>query len=182
MELRCTVKIAFSGTQCVGKTTIVNLLKLNIDAFSKLQHHYFTPSITHELVDMNLPINKGAGDISQILILSNAIRNACNENVISDRCILDVYVYTKYNTGKSVSNDLYNVTYDIYKRLVNSYDVIFYLPPEIDIIDNGIRSVDAEFREELHALFIQECNKLTNIVHLPGNIDEKFDRIKEVLI
>ena len=65
------------------------------------------------------------------------------------------------------------------------YDKIFYLKPEFDIVDDGVRSSSVQFRDEIASIFeryIAEYNlKKHNIVELSGSVEERLEAIKRVI-
>lgn len=182
------MKIAFSGTQCVGKTTTLDLIKRTFkngesDNFPILKNHKFGMSNTKiSTPDYNLPLSEQSTDISQTLILSNFIKDSFTNNLISDRCILDNMVYTElqFNENKC-SSELYNLTKKLYNELINNYDFIFYFPPEIDIIDNGIRSVNEKYRNKLHKIFLRYIDGLNNCFIITGEPKLKVKKISNIV-
>jgi len=182
------MKIAVSGTQCTGKTSTINLIKQSFinnnksEDFPILDHHKFSGSKTHEILDLGLKLNDSADDISQTIMLSNYLKDTIELNLISDRCILDNCVYTahQYQIGKC-SESLFKLTTELYYKLVSKYDYIFYFPPEINIISNGIRSVDHSYRNEIHLKFLDFMDERDNIHIIPGTPTEKYKTIKRIL-
>lgn len=181
------MKVAFSGTQCVGKTTTINLIRnsmiksQNNNDFSYLKDHRFGESKTHPLLKLGLNLNDGADDLAQTIILSNYLQDVVEENYISDRCLLDVLVYTEYQYNHSkCSSELYNLTLRFFNKYIDNYDFIFYLPPEIPIIENGIRSMDGVYRDELHTIFLKYINR-DNIFVVNGKPTYKKYTIDKII-
>lgn len=181
------MKIAVSGTQCVGKTTTLNLIKKSYlgksTDFSLLKEHKIGGSNTQEVLKYNeLGLSEQSSDSAQLIILSNFIKDAYTNNLISDRCILDYIVYTEllYKDSKC-SFELYNLSKKIYNELISKYDLIFYFPPEIDIIDNGIRSVNEQYRNKLHKTFLLYIEELDNVHIIRGNPEFKYIQISNLI-
>lgn len=185
------MKIAFSGTQCVGKTTTLNLIKSTFkedgtsDEFPMLNHHTFGGSKTHELLGLGLNLNKEANDLSQTILLANYLKDVVTPNLISDRCILDNLVYTWYQWYYgNCTTDLYELTSNLCYEYIEKYDYVFYFPPEIPIIGNGIRDEDESYRSKLHNKFIWYINELkdtSNVYTIAGHPNDKVKQIKEIL-
>ena len=185
---------SFTGAQCTGKTTLLkHLYKENGD-----YPFLFIPEVTRLIKrEFNMPINESGDDLTQMLIMTEHVRNIFRDRAdyivrgvhqILDRCALDGIVYSHYLLDKGKIN---RTTYDacdlIYKKLINKYDVIFYTSHEdVELVDDGERSVDNIFREDIIGLFdmYMQYNIIENgprIVHLEGSVKERLKTIKSTL-
>ena len=177
---------SFTGAQCTGKTTLLkHLYKENGD-----YPFVFVPEVTRLIRrEYNMPINESGDDLTQMLIMTEHVRNIFRDRAdhivrgvhqILDRCALDGIVYSHYLLDKGKIN---RATYDacdlIYKKLINKYDVIFYTShKDVELVDDGERSVDNIFREDIIGLFdmYMQYNIIENgprIVHLEGTVKER---------
>ena len=144
-----------------------------------------------------MPINESGDDLTQMLIMTEHVRNIFRDGAdrlvrgvhqIFDRCALDGIVYSHYLLDKGKIN---RATYDacdlIYKKLINKYDVIFYTSHEdVELVDDGERSVDKIFREDIIGLFdmymqYNIIEKGPRVVHLEGIVEERLKNIKSTL-
>ncbi len=179
--------ISFTGAQSTGKTTLLNSIKdLNpyLDSIDEV-----TRRIKREY---NLPINEDGGDITQTMIMSDHIANIFRKydsDVIFDRCALDGVVYTQwlYNKGK-VSKEVLQWAKKIYNTLIDKYDAIFVTSPDdVPLVDDGERSVDIDFREEIIDIFnmyiddIKIYSREVNLFVVEGSVEERMKYIKNVL-
>ena len=185
---------SFTGAQCTGKTTLLkHLYKENGD-----YPFVFIPEVTRLIRrEYNMPINESGDDLTQMLIMTEHVRNIFRDRAdhivrgihqILDRCALDGIVYSHYLLDKGKIN---RATYDacelIYKKLINKYDVIFYTSHEdVELVDDGERSVDKIFREDIIGLFdmYMQYNIIEDgprIVHLEGSVKERLKTIKSTL-
>ena len=179
--------ISFTGAQSTGKTTLLNLIKdLNpyLDSIDEV-----TRRIKREY---NLPINEDGGDITQTMIMSDHIANIFRKydsDVIFDRCALDGVVYTQwlYNKDK-VSKEVLQWAKKIYNTLIDKYDAIFVTSPEdVPLVDDGERSVDIDFREEIIDIFnmyiddIKIYSREVNLFVVEGSVEERMKYIKNIL-
>lgn len=179
--------ISFTGAQSTGKTTLLNSIKdFNpyLDSIDEV-----TRRIKREY---NLPINEDGGDITQTMIMSDHIANIFRKydsDVIFDRCALDGVVYTQwlYNKGK-VSKEVLQWAKKIYNTLIDKYDAIFVTSPEdVPLVDDGERSVDIDFREEIIDIFnmyiddIKIYSREVNLFVVEGSVEERMKYIKNVL-
>ena len=185
---------SFTGAQCTGKTTLLkHLYKENGD-----YPFVFIPEVTRLIRrEYNMPINESGDDLTQMLIMTEHVRNIFRDRAdhivrgihqIFDRCALDGIVYSHYLLDKGKIN---RATYDacdlIYKKLINRYDVIFYTSHEdVELVDDGERSVDKIFREDIIGLFdmYMQYNIIEDgprIVHLEGSVEDRLKTIKSTL-
>ena len=185
---------SFTGAQCTGKTTLLkHLYKENGD-----YPFVFVPEVTRLIRrEYNMPINESGDDLTQMLIMTEHVRNIFRDRAdhivrgvhqILDRCALDGIVYSHYLLDKGKIN---RATYDacdlIYKKLINRYDVIFYTSHEdVELVDDGERSVDKIFREDIIGLFdmymqYNIIEKGPRVVHLEGTVEERLKTIKSTL-
>ena len=186
---------SFTGAQSTGKTTLLEHLKCN-----NLGNHSFEfiPEVTRLVKrEYEVPINEGGDDMTQMLIMTEHIRNIYkgrtdnlirSVNKILDRCALDGIVYSHYLLDKGKIN---RTTYDacdlIYRKLRNEYDVIFYTSPDdVELVDDGERSIDKHFREDIIGLFdmylqYSIIEKGPRVVYLEGSVKERLETIKSTL-
>lgn len=101
-----------------------------------------------------------------------------------DRSFVDFTAYTlAFNKQGKISDTFAAMMqYECEKRLsTNQYDLIFYLPIEFDIVDDGIRSIDKELQRlvdtEIKGLLLNQTNTIT----LSGNIDERLKQISNCI-
>ena len=176
------MKIAFSGPQGTGKTTLLKYLKGDKD----FRYSYkFIDEITRRVQKKGYNINeKGDNfDLTQLLIMNEHLSNLFEGDVIMDRCMLDGIVYTNYLywEGK-VSKWVWEYARELFWRYGEMYDYIFYLTPEFDLEDDGVRSVDQDFRDSIENWFeaIIEQDKIK--VHgLTGSVEERIKQFKEII-
>ena len=174
------MKIAFTGAQSTGKTTLLKELKRD----SKLSLEYdFRDEITRRMQKKGLSINEGGNDITQLLIMNSHIKNSLIDNVIMDRCALDGLVYTDWMYGKNkVEQWVVDYATNVFNLLIGRYDYIFYLAPEFDIEDDGVRSTDVDFRNEVVDLFDYYIRVYEiPVIKLTGTVEQRLNKIKETI-
>lgn len=181
--------ISISGTQSVGKTTLLNELKNH----PEFKDYKFVEEATRWILPLGLPINEESAALSQTLIMSRHLFNIYkftdNDNVVADRHPLDCLVYSTrlYKTGKISENDLKefsNVVFNVLRS--HSFDVIAYIPIEFDLVDDGVRSTDVQFRNEIdeyfkgildafHETFPEYYER--SVVTLTGTVEERIEKL-----
>ena len=184
------MRIAFTGAHSTGKTTLLNELK-NDKQFNL--EYEFIDEITRRMTKKGLKINEGGDDMTQILIMTEHIRNVYGGRAdrlvrsihqIYDRCALDGIVYSHWLLDKGkINRSCFDACELIYKKLKNKYDVIFYTSPkDVKLVDDGERSIDIHFREDIISLFNMYMDSYKGkIVVLEGPVEERLQTIKETL-
>ena len=174
--------ITFTGAQSSGKSTLLTKMKADSD----FDGWIFEPEITRSLKEKyRLSINEEGDNFTQMVTINshvdNYLRNR-NSNCVFDRCAIDSLVYTTYLSYKGkVDSELGYYAEYVTKKLVEKYDIIFYTDPSIALVDDGVRSVDVDFRNKIIELFefYIEHFQLKNVVKLSGSVDERYKIIKD---
>ena len=84
------MKIGLCGTMSVGKTTLVNELK-NIPEF---KDYKFATERSKYLNDLGIPLNTDSTLKGQTVFLAERCAELMNENIITDRTVIDVMAFT----------------------------------------------------------------------------------------
>ena len=176
--------ISFTGAQSSGKSTLLSKMQNDSD----FKDWHFEPEITRSLKEKyGLVINEGGDSFTQCVTINshvdNYLRNK-DKNCVFDRCILDAMVYTTYQYyTKKIDYELCMYAAYLCDKLIGKYDIIFYTDPNIPLVDDGVRSVNVEFREKIISLFEDYINemKIKNVVKLVGNVDERYNIIKTTI-
>lgn len=185
--------ISFTGAQSTGKTT---LLKKLIEKNGSYPFE-FVPEVTRLIMrEYEVPINEDGDDLTQMLIMTEHIRNLYRNRTdrlvrgvhqIYDRCAIDGIVYSHYLLqNQKISRDTFDACDLIYKRLKNKYDIIFYTSDkDVELVDDGERSVDTAFRSNIISLFDLYLNSNNKgdykLVKLEGSVEERLETIKRTL-
>ncbi len=183
---------SFTGAQCTGKTTLLkHLYKENGD-----YPFTFIPEVTRLVSrEYNMPINEGGGDLTQMLIMTEHVRNIYKNRAdhlirgihqIFDRCALDGIVYSLWllQEGK-IGRACYDACELIWKNLKNKYDVILYTcPDDVKLVDDGERSVDKRFREQIINIFniyLEWRDFDAEVIELKGSVKDRLKTIRSTL-
>jgi nicotinamide riboside kinase len=182
--------ISFTGAQSTGKSTLLERCREEFgDKFI-----YF-PEITRNLKrDLGVAINEAGNDITQCLIMSEHIKNNIladhyfkseSKDAIFDRCVLDGLVYTIWLWDeKKVSEWVVDYALKIFEELIANTDVIFYTDPaDVLLVDDGERSVNIKFRNDVIAIFddLIKQDTTNRVVILSGTVEERMHTIKNTL-
>ena len=181
---------SFTGAQSTGKTTLLNHLHKCNDSYP----FEFVPEVTRLVMrEYEMPINETGDDLTQLLIMTEHVRNLFKNrtdriirgtHMIFDRCALDGIVYSVWLLeNRKISRPCYDACELIYKRLQDKYDVIFYTSPDdVKLVNDGERSVDVGFRNEILELFDLYMHRYRGkIVVLKGDVQERLETVKSTL-
>jgi len=174
------MKIIFTGAQGTGKTTILN--------HYKKQGYNIITEVVRNLSKEGVKINE-MGDLDGQKRIFSEYRKTLNKekSYISDRGLTDVTAYTSYLGIKNDNLDLrleslYQLV-DITEFYNNNTDVITcYFPIEFPVVDDGVRSINEEFRHDID-------ENIKNILDgigiqyytITGTVEERIKQIDKII-
>ena len=173
--------VSFTGAQSTGKSTLLEECRRS----DKFKSFSFEPEVTRWVKkEYNLSINEEGNELTQLAILNRHFHNYLSyegRDVVMDRCILDGIVYTKYMHSKGKVDDyvLMHANY-LFKKLIKQIDIIFYTMPDIPLIDDGERSINKEFRDEVISIFegyLKAAEPTLNVIKLEGSVENRMNVI-----
>lgn len=174
------MKIGFCGTMSVGKTTLVNALK----DLPEFQDYTFRTERSKHLMSLGIPLNTDSTLKGQTVFLSERAAELMQENIITDRTVIDVMSFAQ------CSNSMNHIEKENFVQLaaslIHEYDYIFYVSPEgVDIEDNGIRETDAKYRQlidnSIRYFITRYGNRIKNLIQIKGTTEERIKVIQETL-
>ena len=135
------MKIGFCGTMSVGKITLVNALK----SLPEFKDYKFQTERSKYLRDLGIPLNTDSTLKGQTVFLAERAAELINENIITDRTIIDVIAFT--HLAKSISYISADKFEAYASEMIGEYDIIFYVSPKgVEIEENGVRETDKAYR------------------------------------
>lgn len=152
-------KIGIIGTQCVGKSTLIDDMILQWPVLSRPEKTY------RDLIkEKKLPINKNGTKESQEAILNflvdEAMYNYGKKKMVFDRTPLDNLAYSLWLYDKQVSDvdeAFIDRTVSIVRNAMKFYSVLFYIPlcaeNDVSLINKENRDIDPVYRGEIGVLF-----------------------------
>lgn len=164
-----------TGAHGTGKTTLIKELQFLSDQYS------FAKSSTRS---SGAKLNEG-DDESQLTILK-AIQqyeidnDLYKKDYILDRSFIDFYAYSRY--FHSIGNLSDSVLDKIKTEFINrkdSYTMVFFLPIEFDIEDDGSRSTDKDFQKSINDhIWSIICEYELGAVIVSGSLVDRVSIIK----
>lgn len=160
------MKIAITGTQCIGKSTFI------ADFIKKWPMYKVAGNDCSSFIkEKNLKHSQESTEETQDLILNHLVDQALScsktDHVIFDRCVLDNLAYTTWLILKGkISGDYIKKILPIVQETIKLYDIIFISPitkiAPVEISQNGTRDIDPTFREEIDNIlkaFVESYHK-----------------------
>lgn len=140
-------RVALVGSSSTGKSTVFELLKL------KLPKYDFIDESTRFVKSFGFPINEEGVSETQLAISSFHLYALCQPgHLLLDRCYLDVVVYTRFlpnvnERTRRYIEGLWNA------GIYNEYSHYIYFPIEFDVVDDGVRSTNEQWRQDVDKEF-----------------------------
>ena len=172
------MKIAISGAHCTGKTTLVNSLKES----GKLNDFTFRSNLLRGLKDAGHPINEAGNTTTQLYVMSKFYEFLHTPgNAILDRCVLDGMSYTMYFYPEMTKN-MHLVFEKLFEEMFHQYDAICYVVPELPFVDDGVRSTDKKFYDQVVQNFEILINEYQIPVHyISGSVEERTNQVLKII-
>jgi nicotinamide riboside kinase len=174
------MRIGITGAQSVGKTTLLNALRSE----KFFNDYIICDEVTRRVKSYGLPINEDGTDNTQRLIMNEHIYNVFMfNNMLTDRTALDGLIYSKYLYKQNqISISTLKHVRQVFDKVWPEYDHVFYIEPEFDIVDDGVRSVDVNFRNEIADLFETTIEKEKLSMHrVRGSVRNRVNSIIDLL-
>lgn len=152
------MRIAFSGAQGTGKTTLLRDFLTCWPQYKTLNKSY-----RDIIKEKGLTHSSNTTEETQRVIrdwmYEEFKKNSKDDKVVYDRCLLDNLVYTlwmyRYIPG-SISGTFVDESIDIMKESMRKLDIIFYIPADkcnFALEDDNFRDTNALYRTQIDQIF-----------------------------
>jgi GTPase SAR1 family protein len=168
------MKIGLCGTLSVGKTTLVHALK-QLDQFKDYET---ATERSKYLRDQGISLNTDSTLKGQLVFAAERSIELMKPNIITDRTIYDVCAFTL--SAKSIGWFEKRQFTELLMTLRNDYDAIIYVSPEgVDIEDNGVRTTDAKYREQIDYTIREmlETYPPKKLINISGSTEKRINTI-----
>ena len=174
------MKIGLCGTMSVGKTTLVNTLKEDLD----FKNYIFRTERSKHLSSMGIPLNTDSTLKGQLVFAAERAAELMLPNIITDRTIIDVMAFCELS--KSMSKAEKDHINGVLWHLIKEYDIIFHIDDlSVPMEDNGIRETNQDYRLDIH----QKISSILGmyrympgkVVTISGTTEERINKIKATI-
>lgn len=177
------MKLIISGTSCVGKSTIFNILQ------ERHPSMLFLNESARELFESGAiqSVGMNCSHKDQLFMLEEHYKNTLRyDEFISDRGVLDAFVYATQNYLDGAYTWEEHLEHErIFLKCIKQYDVIFYIPlsrVNIPLVEqDGLRNDTEQFRKDIDRLFQVIIKKYNiTVAHLPMAWDKVYMTAEEI--
>lgn len=168
-------RIALVGASSVGKTTVFNLLK------EHLPFYEFRNESTRSVASYGFPINEEGTPETQLAIASFHLEALQTfQNTVYDRCFLDLVVYSE--TMTDLPERVLKFIKDTGDRVYKHYTHFVYFPIEFKSVDDGVRSLNEEWRYKIDTSFRNHLDEIhksreKNYLTVTGSPNQRVQQI-----
>ena len=150
------LKIGLVGASSTGKSTVFSLLP----QFPYFEDFDYTSESTRTVREFGFPINEEGTGETQLAISTFHLRALLSHKpTILDRCYLDLVVYTDIlREDGLVPEHVYNYIVDTWEEVQYEYNLFVYFPIEFPAVEDGVRSINEEWRKRVDDKFLYYFN------------------------
>lgn len=144
------MKILITGSFSTGKTTLANQL-------AEIKKIDLLPEVARQMIQEGFKLDENISIDTEREMFHRQQLLEIGDDFIADRGIIDILAYTSvlfqdnYQDFFGEENDLAEILIKEIKEGLEEaeYDVVFYLPVEFPIEDDGVRSMDSRFQKQV---------------------------------
>jgi AAA domain len=178
------MRIAFTGTQSTGKSTIIGWFTGYPDSYELIR------KVGRSVIADGLPLGKRASVSAYSLYVARQLKLEVNfdprhgRHLISDRCLVDVLAHARVNEAIAVQEyppHFIESLKEITRFSLLQYDVVAYFPIEFAQEDDGVREPDEDYRHRVASemeLILEELELRT--VTVTGTRDHRLQQILDL--
>ncbi len=157
------MRIAFTGSHCTGKTTLLNQIEKYIP---QACNYKSVSEVARNIIKRGYPLNAEANEDSYIhyirdqLIAEKEMQKF--DVFISDRTLLDPLAYAMVNKTLPrpyVHDYFIEMMENIWYNEKEKYDFYIYFPIEFPLVLDGVRPSEDKYREDVDKTILFLLNK-----------------------
>jgi len=170
------MKIAIIGAQGVGKTTLAQQINKDYPLFKIL------PEAARLAKEEGHNLDETATVETELWLIAKQIELESTEgNWVADRCGIDLLAYIEHLFSHEL--DLVKFAVKTLTPRFNNYDLVIYLPSgEFTIEDDGVRTTDVKFQEDIDRKIKDILEKYKILfVEVVGSPEERLVKVKDLL-
>ena len=170
------MKIAITGAQGVGKTTLAKQINQEYPDFSIL------PEAARLAVEAGYKLDHTATTETELWLIDKQIElEGLESKWVADRCGIDLLAYIHHLFSKE--KDLIEFAAQTLVPRFRKYDLVLYLPGgQFAIEDDGLRTTDIKFQQDIDK---QVRDILTKhqipFVEIIGTPEERLEKVKSLI-
>lgn len=168
------MRIILTGSQGTGKSTVLNHYKGTYPVITE---------VVRNLSKKGVKINEMGDEEGQKKIFNEYVKLFKKNNYISDRGLTDVYAYSLYHfdQGKLSLDELSREAGEIDE--LKKEDILWvYFPIEFDVVDDGVRSTDEEYRKYIDETIKQTLDSFDiKYITVHGTVEERINQIDQAI-
>lgn len=170
------MKICFTGSHGTGKSTLCNELTKHLP-----KAFYIQEIARQEITRIGrLPYNMTDTErfeFQKRLLQLQLQAEAEHDNFMSDRGLMDILAYS-YDLPQY--QQLLEIA--LKSNIATRYSMVFYIPIEIEPVDDGIRSDDPVYQLDIDRKIVQICSDLgINTYVITGSVEERTKQVLDTL-
>lgn len=171
-------KYAFCGAHCTGKSTLLNVLKPDLE---RLNINIIDDSSNaRKLKTLGYQINDTGNNIVEYIVAGSHISNFAKiGNWFADRCIIDGTAYAlQAQCDEICKQNILNMCH-LFK---NEYTHIFYIPIEFDMVSDGVRKIDNEYRQKIDSTMKGILDTIpSKVSKITGSVEERYHKVLSII-
>ena len=171
------MKIAITGAQGVGKTTLAEQINKELFDFEIL------PEAARLAKEAGYSLDETATIETEHWLIVKQIELEGKEGKwVADRCGIDLLAYIEHLFPEE--NSLIEFAAETLVPGFGKYDLVIYLPSgEFDIEDDGVRTTDVEFQRNIDERIrgLLEKHKIP-FIKIVGSPEERLTRVKNLFV
>ena len=180
LNKRKPMRICVTGSHGVGKTTLCVALG---KALARLGQVGFVPETARQLVARGFAVNddmSAEGVDAYVSIYNANLKAAVGDFVLSDRCLLDMFVYTEslYHPSGRLGDKLGKRVWELVKNDATQIDLFVHIPIEFPMTHDGVRPSDIEFQLHIDSRIKNTLDRLSaNYIFASGPMEKRLSAV-----